>query len=711
MIEKGETYITVLVKNKNRTNLHYWQARMTAADPGFVRLRFAVNIVLTVFIACFAMLISLQMASEANLIPVMLTGLVALQANVIVNDLTEKARKITTYLFPLSSAFAVTVAAGATLVGYHLADLILVLIIFIAFYLQKFGGRYFTLGLIGFLSFYFSLMYMQEVTLSQLLWCYAGIFAATASAYLVNFLLSKEQLGKQLKRSMSSYHIQANLVLRQMIESAQNKKLNYRENKRSVSILHEYTRTVVSLFKRYDPDKVWPGVNMNELRTYIFDTNILIEQLSAAFENMQDLEKTTTENAQSTLLQITQSLKAIEVLKSDQEVPLENLKAAVNRLSEALKVSESSKVENETEEKTLYGQRRVEQAARNVLDGMTIIHQKYNAKDLPRHAELKRNIPESQQKPMGGKQGVKTLAPSTKKGLQAAFASAVAIILGHLLSPAYPYWIVLVINMVILGTETTGRTIAKASDRLSGTISGAIVGVIVVQFVNGSPYITGILLMFSIFMAYYLMALSYAVFIFWITMLLTTAFLLINVPGIEQVLLLRTFDTIIGVLLGATAAYFILPHRTTDKTKHLMEGYLQDVKEFVEVCKNGLASPDHSHVLADKALLLDQKLHHIKSEAHSAKRWKKALTLTNMNENITILTVFNDYVKYLASSGHHKQRLEIDVNIANALDTMDKNPDRNLNDIFHLFNQEVNVWEMASTTDGNIEGESQLPIL
>ncbi|WP_106495371.1 FUSC family protein [Lentibacillus sp. Marseille-P4043] len=711
MVKKGETSITVLVKNKIRMNLHYWQKRLTAADPGLVRLRFAVNIVLTVFIACFTMLILLQTASETNLIPVMLTGLVALQANVIVNDLTEKARKITTYLFPLASALAVTVAAGATLIGHHVADFIFVLIIFIAFYLQKFGGRYFTLGLISFLSFYFSLMYMQEVTLSQLLWCYAGIFTATASAYLVNFVLSKEQLGKQLKRSMSSYHIQANLVLHQMIESVQSKKSTYKENKRSIYILHEYTRTVVSLFKRYDPNKVWAWVNMNELRTYIFNTNILIEQLSTAFENMQDLEKSTSESVRPILLQIAKSLRAIEMLESVEEVPFEDLKSAVNKLSVVLKASGLSKVENETEERALYVLRRVVQANRNVLDGMTSIHQKYIEKDLPKLAARKRNIPGSEQESLGRRQGAKTLAPSTKKGLQAAFASAVAIVLGHLLSPDYPYWIVLVVNMIILGTETRGRTIAKASERLSGTIFGAIVGIIVAQFVDGSPYITGILLMFSIFMAYYLMALSYAVFIFWITMLLTTAFLLINVPGIEQVLLLRTFDTIIGVLLGTSAASFILPHRTTDKIKHSMDGYLQDVKEFVDMYKNRLASPDHSHVYADKALLLDQKLYHIKSEANSAKRWKKILTRTDINENITVLTVFNDYVKHLASSGHHKQKLEMDVNIMNALEIMDKNPDRNLDDIIHLFNQKMNVWEMASTTDNDVENESKSPIL
>ena len=127
-----------------------------------------------------------------------------------------QARKITTSLFPIPCVLAITAAAVSIIIGYHIADLILVVIVFITFFLQRFGARHFALSMVGFLSFYFSLMYMQEVTFSLLLWCYAGIFVASTSAYLVNFILFKEQQGKLKKRSLSSYHIQANFVLSQI---------------------------------------------------------------------------------------------------------------------------------------------------------------------------------------------------------------------------------------------------------------------------------------------------------------------------------------------------------------------------------------------------------------------------------------------------------------------------------------------------------------
>ena len=146
--------------------IFYWKTRLSSSDPGFIRLRFAANIVLTVFSACLVMLLLSKLGWHGNLTPVMLTGLVGLQANVIVNDKTEKARKITTLLFPLASAISITLAAAVLHSGYHLPDMLLLIVVFLAFFVQRFGIRYFSFGMIGFLTFYFSLMYLQSLTFS-----------------------------------------------------------------------------------------------------------------------------------------------------------------------------------------------------------------------------------------------------------------------------------------------------------------------------------------------------------------------------------------------------------------------------------------------------------------------------------------------------------------------------------------------------------------
>ncbi|HEY2422354.1 MAG TPA: FUSC family protein, partial [Neobacillus sp.] len=641
-------------KNGNRTNLHDWIARFTAADPGFVRLRFAANIVFTVFLACLVILIGLHLGSQTRLTPVMLTGLVALQANVLVGDSTVQAKKMTTSLFPLPCVLAVTVAAVSTMIGYHIADLILVVIVFITFFLQRFGVRHFALSMVGFLSFYFSLMYLQEVTFSLLIWCYAGIFVASASAYLVNFILFTEQPDKRMKRSLSSYHILANFALSQLMEFFREAKTNEKKRNRSISILGEYARTVISQCKDGDPSKIWPGISQKELSSYLFDLTLMIERLYRATERIQEIEVQITGNVRNILFEIAQSLKELKFLAKEQNAPIENLKNAVDRLSKELETLESLNLENPTFEKGLHFFRRLEQSTIKLLDEITVIQQKYMSSECntPSYIESKEDQVTPKKKTMKIVPEKVSLAPSTKKGLQAALASAVAIVMGHLLSPSYPYWIALVVNMVILGTETTGRTVKKASDRLIGTITGAIVGVIAAPLVNGHPYVTGILLMISVFMAYYLMALSYSIFIFWITMLLTMAFQLMNVTSFEHALMLRVSDTVIGVLLGAFAATYIMPHRTVDKMKHLIDGYMKDVRELVDEHTNG--SIHDPHILVNKAFLLDQKLHLIKIEAKMVEKWQRIMSPTDIGKNLHVLTVLNDYVKHLTSTRKHK---------------------------------------------------------
>lgn len=673
----------MIFKNGNRTNLHDWIARFTAADPGYVRLRFAANIVFTVFLACLVMLIVLHLGSQTRLTPVMLTGLVALQANVLVGDSTEQARKITTSLFPLPCVLAITVAAVSTIIGYHIADLMLVVIVFITFFLQRFGVRHFALSMVGFLSFYFSLMYMQEVSFSLLLWCYAGIFVASASAYLVNFILFTEQPGKRMKRSLSSYHIRANFALSQLMEFGRNSKSNHKKIKRSISILGEYARTVISLCKNWDPSKVWPGISKKELSCYLFELTLLIERLYIASEQH------TTGNVRNILFEIAQSLKELKFLAKEQTAPIENLKNAVDKLSKELKTLESLNLQNPTSEKGLYFFRSVEQSTINLLDEITFIQQKYMSSECntSSYVESKQDQVIPKNKTMERMPEKGSLAPSTKKGLQAALASAVAIVIGHLLSPSYPYWIALVVNMVLLGTETTGRTVKKASERLIGTITGAIVGVMAAPLVNGHPYVTGILLMISVFMAYYLMALSYSIFIFWITMMLTMAFQLMSVSSFEHVLMLRVLDTVIGILLGAIAATYIMPYRTVDKMKQLINGYLKDIKEFADEHTNGLIHD--KHILVYKALLLDQKLHLIKIEAKMVEKWQKIMSPTDISKNLHVLSVLNDYVKHLTSSRKYKQPVQIHGNIVNALHAMEKNPEGNLDTVYQLLNHDA----------------------
>ncbi|MCQ6279964.1 FUSC family protein [Bacillus sp. EB600] len=685
----------------------YWKTRLSTSDPGFIRLRFAANIVLTVFSACLVMLLLSKLGWHGNLTPVMLTGLVGLQANVIVNDQTERARKITTLLFPLASAISITLAAVFLNIGYHLSDIMLVIIVFLAFFIQRFGIRYFSFGMIGFLTFYFSLMYLQSLTFAQLPWYYLGIFVGTASAYIVNFFLSKEQPIKILKRSMLSYQKQTNITLDLIIEMIQDTNPNAgRVNNvtRNIKKLNEYARMAIGQFEATDPGKVWPGIQTNELRLYVFDAAMLIETLAPTVKKLQDLHALEKSAVRYWLLQIVQSLREVEILRGEnQPNTLEKLQQTVEKFREELDLL---KTEDPESKKWLYLLRRIESIGNHLIDEATTIQRKRlehlladkNNEKLKEGSNPEEN--ETGRKSATRKQERHGLHPATIKGLQAALVSVIAIVFGHFLSPDYPYWAVLSANMIILGTETDGHSTGKAFQRIAGTVTGAIAGFVIGHFVAGQPYIAMLLLIMSIFMGYYLMARSYAVFIFWVTMLLAMTFELLLGGGIEQILVLRVIDTLIGAILSATAAAFLFPHKTTDKIRSSMIDFLSNLKEYVDSYLKKFDGVRVVDALAGKALGLDQKLQQIKNETDLMKRWPGSLSRAGIEEKLTVLTAINFYAKHLVASSNRDQSLLIDETLKQTIKHVGTTFEKNVDTLRKLLNEypkrDLIVWELES---------------
>jgi len=701
------------LKISNIRTIRYWTARLSASDPGFIRLQFALKVVLTVASACLVMFFIIRLGAYLNLTPVMLTGLVGLQANVIVNDTTTRAKKITTCLFPISSVISVTLAAVFSIIGYHLPDIMLLVIVFLTFYVQRFGIRYLSFGMMGFLAFYFSIMYMHGIKFSQLPWYYAAILVGTACAYIVNFFLFKEQPRKVLKRSMFSYHIQTNVTLDlviDMIGDLNSSAGRVKNLTRNIAKLNEYARMVTGQFESTDPGEVWRGIQTNELRLYVFDTAMLIETLSPTVKKLKDLHALEKSVVRHWLLQLVQSLRDAEVLREETDSSsLEKVQQTIEKFRGELDLLKA--VEPDFKD-WLYLLRRIESIANHVVDDAKTIQQKRlehlmldkNQEKFPKEREKPGTSEKTDEEDNGSEDAKEKhkshgLRLSTQKGLQAVLVSGVAIVIGHFLSPNYPYWAVLAAILVIFGTESTGRTVAKASQRFAGTFFGAIVGFLIGHLVAGHTYFAMLLLAGCIFMAYYLMSLSYALFIFWVTMLLAMTFDLLRGGITEQVLLSRVLDTLIGAGLSATAAIFLFPHKTTDKIRNSMIEFLSDLKKYVDTYLNKFVDAQAVDALADKALNLDKRLQQLKNDADIIKRWPGNLARSGIENRLTVLTAVNYYAKHLVASTNRGQRLKIDDGVKQTLKHVETYFDKNVDILCQLLNEhskgDLKVWELT----------------
>ncbi|HEV3154074.1 MAG TPA: FUSC family protein [Candidatus Baltobacteraceae bacterium] len=155
------------------------------------------------------------------------------------------------------------------------------------------------------------------------------------------------------------------------------------------------------------------------------------------------------------------------------------------------------------------------------------------------------------------------LQPATRQAIQLTAGAAVAIVAGELLSPQRWYWAVLTTFLVFTGVSSAGEALVKGWNRVAGTALGIAAGAAVAAAVRGHTTATFALMFVFLFAAAYMIRVSYAVFTFFLTAVLSMLYVLIGSFS-DRLLVLRLIETIIGATCGGVAALLLFPIRTRD---------------------------------------------------------------------------------------------------------------------------------------------------
>jgi uncharacterized membrane protein YgaE (UPF0421/DUF939 family) len=625
----------------------HWFGRLTASDPGLQRFQHASRIILSVISSIFTMLFILKLFHVQLLTASILSGLVGMLGIAIVTDETVKQKQVTTLLLGISSATAVTIGTSLSN-SMHLVDFIMLLIIFLAFYVQQFGSRFFTVSMIAFMSIYFSaLLKLQS---EQLPWFYLSILVGVVYAFIYHFVIIKSSPKKILKRSLKSFHIQTNLtfnIIMNMIEDP------YSNHKRllgqNVQRLNDYARMISGELATTDPSRIWPGVSSNELRLYVFDAQMLIETLTDAINRLKELNALEHTELRRLLTWVVRSLRDTEVLsESYQPANLEEAEKAIQGLR--LTLNELHE-QNQHPEEWLYLIRRIESISNHVIDGATVLQQSIQCGKVEDrfkigNAATKENVE------------VETTGKDYsfhKKAIQAFIAGALSIVLGYAISPAHPYWILLTAFLVLLGTESVGRTYLKGFQRSYGTILGAIVGFGLAKLVEGHIVPELFLLFMSIFFAHYFFAVSYTTMSFLITMLVSFMYdiLLGGISG--QLLIARVFDTLIGAAIAVAVSTVLFPRKTKDRVADASVDFLAELKVYLSSYLESFIDKSVTPVtITDKAFKMDEKLQEIRDEAKSILKKPGSYSRSGIIRWLTVLIAIHYYAKHLIASSNRK---------------------------------------------------------
>ncbi|MCA0969231.1 FUSC family protein [Halobacillus litoralis] len=623
--------------------------RLLASDPGRKRLLQSGKATLSLITSVFLSQLILNALDQPALLPSIISGMAGMMGIMIVMDDTKEKKKVTTGLLGVSAVGGVT--AGSLLASQAvLVSILMVLVIFSSFYFSRFGSRYFSLGMIGFFTVYFSSF--LKLSPEQFPWFYVTIFIGIGCAYLYNFILFRDS-AQTLKRSMNSFHKQANLtfqLLIEIIEDAEYKASRHRTLLYNVKKLREYANHVSTDLNANDIREIWPGLSPRQLKLYVFDTSMLVATLSDNLTRLKDVNAFEMKEIQSILVKLITILQQAEVLHSNYEK--EDLAKAEQVISVLKKRTDDYFAHQRTPEGWHYLIRRIEAMADHVTEGALVIQSSlYKESTSTPEPEEKEEEEETAEEQEGMK-------PTTKKAIQSIIAGSIAIVVGYLISPIQPYWVVLTTFIVQLGTESVGKTYLKGLERSIGTVIGAVIGFGLAQLFSGQPAMEVILIFTFIFLAFYLFTVSYTIMSLFITLLIAFMYDLM-LGGISyQLLGARVIDTIAGAAIALLVSAYIFPTRTMDKVSEALLDYLDELDEYVKAYLSSFQQKEEVKNLAEYGFTLDEKLQTIEAAAKPILQGPGGKKYSGLPERVTIFTAVNYYAKHLVASSYQKHVID-----------------------------------------------------
>ena len=155
---------------------------------------------------------------------------------------------------------------------------------------------------------------------------------------------------------------------------------------------------------------------------------------------------------------------------------------------------------------------------------------------------------------------------TTRQAVQAAAASAVALVVGQVLSDERWYWAVGTVWWIFVNTTSRGETLVRGFRRVLGTVVGIVFGVLIAIPLHGAPAPTAVLVAVCIFGIFYTAAVSYSWMMLAVTVMASSLYGLLGVLD-AGLLVLRVAETGVGAVFAALAVALVLPI-TTHATNH-----------------------------------------------------------------------------------------------------------------------------------------------
>ncbi|KAA9156557.1 hypothetical protein FPZ12_027310 [Amycolatopsis acidicola] len=543
--------------------------RCVAADPGLIRLRQATS-------AAFAMITALgveylfahlqDLGATGPLIPMLLGAVLALMGAMALTSGGPWVKARTAVFFPVALGLGLVLG---TLVASDVDVMlgVFVLVMFAAVFVRRFGPAFFFYGFMFWMGYFFASF--LHATVEMLPWLLADAAVSTLWVYLLSVTILRTNTRRTLNRTVRAFGARVRAVARVCAELGDIDERQADRWQRRVQARRNRLAETALVIEAWsaEPGALPEGWSAVALRRHLVNAQLAIEDLATAAKALLGGDPRVKAKAAAIAGQV--SRREYEEADAAARVLLSTLERAGEREGGSwwaarhfgTAVTEYVAVTRRfTEVVTGEADPEFEPVVGLVSGGM-----------LPGSAAVAGDV-----RPRGKWGPLSRLDLTSRQAIQVAIAGGLAILVGRELSSTRYYWAVLAAFVAFAGTATRSETFVKAVNRVLGTLVGLGAGIGLAHLTAGHTAWILVVITGSMFCGLYLIQASYAFMIFFITILVSQLYSVLNEFS-PELLVLRLEETAIGATIGFLVALTMTPLSTRDVVRAVQKDLLTDL--------------------------------------------------------------------------------------------------------------------------------------
>jgi len=615
-----------------------WLDWLDATDPGQLRLRMALEVVVAIAAVLVAEWVfvratgALQVpipaktppAAAAELwtlnhallvIAMMLGAILAMMGGFGIGLLSRPRAQLWFLLFlplPILALLAVGLSVHVRLVSLTLLAVVLAA----GTYCRRFGPYGFMGGMLAFMGAFLGFFIQDYVPLADFGWLTAEILIGTAGTLAVHFALFPSRPEAAVRRLQRSYGARAQALASELAELCEATRRsgqsegNRRAERRLQRHLLRLNEAALLIDAQLSPAAVPPGGSAAALHQRLFDAEVGLSNVARFALALARRPQSSGWAARASALIVT----ALDGVRDGDLAVVFDAAAAIGELLDEREPAVTADdrillhrfVTSVTDLGTALRAFRLYPASQPPDDvpAQDVTGEEFQPQVLTFGGWLPGSaaVAGAASQERGGTGLIERirLAPYARVAIQMGIAVGAAIIAGDALSGRRFYWAVIAAFVTFMGANTAGEQVRKSLFRVLGTIVGVLAGAVLAHLVGDVVWLQVLVVLVSLFLGLYLFRVNYAFMVIGITVMVSQLYVELDEFS-NSLLLLRLAETSVGAGVAILTVLLVLPLHVGRVARVAARQQVEALADLADRALDRLADPA-SAVGSDLAL-------------------------------------------------------------------------------------------------------------